>query len=241
MIDLVRGMHDVLNSTAVPRLPDDALLPALASRTTLSLPVPSAPTADLGDVLARRRSAYSFGPHPSLEDLATLFHHGVRTAPRAGGLPSLVPYVVTRGLDALAAGVHLADLRLPVPGLATVRLGDPSAFLAGSLDQPPFATRVPLWLALVADVDAVGSRYPPRHYRTLHVDAGAALENVLLVATALGLPVCPVMGYDDTALHRLLDLAGHCFVTVLVAVGGRVVRRAGPVSPPAGRDIPPKT
>jgi SagB-type dehydrogenase family enzyme len=201
--------------------------------------VPSAPAADLGAVLARRRSSYSFGPQPTLEDLATLLHHGVSTSPRAGGLPSLVPYVVTRGLDALASGVHLCDIRLPAPGLAAVRLGDVSAYLAESLDQPPFATRVPLWLALVADLDVVGSRYPPRHYRTLHVDAGAALANVLLVATALGLPVCPVMGYDDSALARLLDLQDHCFVTVLVAVGGSVPGSgAAPFQPPRKSALP---
>lgn len=220
MNDPVRAIHDALNSTAVPRRPDDALLPALALGTTHPLPVPSPPSADLGDVLARRRSSYSFGPQPTLEDLATLLHHGVSAAPRAGGLPSLVPYVVTRGLDGLASGVHLGDVRLPTPGLAAVRLGDPTAYLAESLDQPPFAVRAPLWLALVADLEASRSRYPPRHYRTLHVDAGAALQNVLLVATARGLPVCPVMGYDDSAWGRLLDLDDHCFVTVLVAVGG---------------------
>jgi SagB-type dehydrogenase family enzyme len=230
MSDLVRAIHDALNSTAVPRRPADGLLPVLTPRTTHLLPMPSPPTADLGDVLARRRSSYSFGSRPTLEDLAVLLHHGVSTAPRAGGLPSLVPYVITRGLEGLASGVHLGDIRLAAPRLASVRLGDPTAYLAESLDQPPFATRVPLWLALVADLDASRSRYPPRHYRTLHVDAGAALQNVLLVATARGLPVCPVIGYDDTAWGRLLDLDDHCFVTVLIAVGGPV--RGSSAAPP---------
>ena len=230
MNDLIRAVHEALNATAVPRRPNDALLPALAPRTTQPLPAPSPPAADLGDVLARRRSSYSFGPQPTLADLASLLHHGVSAAPRAGGLPSLVPYIVTRGLDGLAPGVHLGDVRLPTPGLAAVRLGDPTAYLAESLDQPPFAMRVPLWLALVADLEASCSRYPPRHYRTLHVDAGAALQNVLLVATARGLSVCPVMGYDDRAWGRLLALEDDCFVTVLVAVGGS--GRGSSVTPP---------
>lgn len=224
MNDLVRAVHDALNSTAVPRRPDDALLPTRATGATRPLPAPSRPTGDLGDVLAQRRSSYSFGSRPTLEDLATLLHHGVGSAPRAGGLPSLVPYVVARGFDGLASGVHLCDLRLSAPGLAAVRLGDPTPYLAQSLDQPPFADRAPLWLALVANPGVARDRYPPRHYRTLHVDAGAALQNVLLVATARNLPVCPVMGYDDGAWGRLLDLGDDCFVTVLVAVGGPVGR-----------------
>ena len=222
MTDLVGAVHDALNATAAPRRPGAVLLPAPAPLATHPLPVPPPPSADLADVLQRRRSSYSFGPRPTVADLASLLHHGVGAAPRAGGLPSLAAYVVTRGLDGLAPGVHLGDLRFPTPGLAAVRLGDPTAYVAESLDQPPFAARVPLWLALVADLDASRRRYPPRHYRTLHVDAGAALQNVLLVATALGLPVCPVMGYDDTSWARLLDLDDRCFVTVLVAVGGPV-------------------
>lgn len=224
MDELVAAVHAALNATAVRRRPDEALLPARGPVVSRPLPVPPRPTADLGRVLARRRSAYAFGGAPDLRHLAALLHHGVGSAPRAGALPSLAAYVVTRGLDGLPGGVHLADLRPPAPGLVRVRSGDPTAYVADALDQPPFAARVPLWVALVADLEVSLRRYPPRHYRTLHVDAGAALQTLLLVATALDLPVCPVMGYDDRAWARLLDLDEHRLVTVLVAVGGPPTR-----------------
>lgn len=216
------AVHDALNATAVRRTPDPASLPPVAPASSVPLPVPSRPVCDLGQVLVRRRSAYSFGTQPSLDALASVLHHGVGAGPRAGGLPSLVPYVVARGDGPLPPGVHRADLRLPVPSLTTVRNGDPTAYVAGSLDQPPFASRAPLWLALVADVAAISAHYPPRHYRTLHLDAGAALQNALLVATAVGLAACPVMGFDDDAWSRLLRLPGRPvdgFVAVLAALG----------------------
>lgn len=218
--DLVRSVHDTLNRTALPRTPDSALLPPRAEGQVQPLPAPRLPGGDVHAVMTRRRSRYAFGAEqPPLADLASLLLLGVGTAPRAGGLRSVVPHLVVRGPGALPPGVHRADLRLPLPGLVAVRHGDPTAHLAASLDQPPFAERVPVWLVLAVDLGATTRRYPPRHYRTVHLDAGAACQNVLLVATALGLASCPVMGYDDPAWERLLDLPGDRFVAGAVAVG----------------------
>jgi SagB-type dehydrogenase family enzyme len=220
MSELVRAVHDALNRSAVPRRPDPALLPPRAERASYLLGEGRVADVALDDVLRRRRSRYSFGAsQPAPADLAGLLLLGAGRSPRAGGLPSVVPHLVVRGAGALATGVHRADLRLPLPSLSAVRSGDPTAWIAASLDQPPFAARVPVWIALVVDLGATLGRYPPRHYRTLHLDAGAALQNVLLVATALGLAACPVMGYDDTAWEELLDLPPEMFVAGLVAVG----------------------
>jgi SagB-type dehydrogenase family enzyme len=219
-----QAVHEALDATA--GRPDDVGVdpPPLAVPTTLALPAPG-PTAlgsrSLASVVERRRSAYAFGAgQPDLATLATLLHLGVGRGPRAGGLASVVPYLVARGPGPVPPGVHRVDLRLPVPGLVTVRAGDPTAYVAATLDQPPFATRVPLWVVLVADLDVAAERYPPRHYRTVHVDAGVALHGLSLVATALGLATCPVMGYADRAWARLLVLGPGAFPVVLLATGG---------------------
>lgn len=218
---LVHAVHDALNATALRRTPDpDLLPPRVPAPVTRALPAPAPLGAGLLATLQGRRSRYVFGERPPpLPDLAALLHHGLGTAPRAGGLPSVVASLVVRPGGELGPGVHRADLRLPLPGLAAVRTGDPTPYLAASLDQPPFATRVPLWIALGIDLGATLGRYPARHYRTLHLDAGAALQNLLLVGTALGLTTCPVMGYDDRAWARLLDLPDDILVAGLVAVG----------------------
>ncbi|WP_170219370.1 nitroreductase family protein [Nocardioides litoris] len=227
-MSLAHEVHRALAATAVPRTPDPALLPPLAAPgSTRPLADPAPVPGALGTALADRRSRYRFGPAPDPAAVAALLRAGVGTAPRAGGLPSVRAYLVT------ADGVDRADLRLPLPGLVAVRRGPTAAYVAGAVDQPAFAPRVPLWLALVADLAPSAGRYPPRHYRTVHLDAGAALQNVLLVATALGLVTCPVAGYDDAAWARLLDLDdrdGEAFVAVLVALseapaGSRSARR----------------
>lgn len=217
---LVAAVHDALNGTAVPRRPDRATLPARVDGPTVALPPPRPPGGSLEEALVSRRSRYAFGPRqPDLAELASLLVLGVGSAPRAGGLPSVVPHLVVRGAGALAPGVHRADLRLPVRGLAAVRAGDPTAYLAASVDQPPFARRAPVWVALAVDLRMTLTRYPPRHYRTVHLDAGAALQNLLLVATSLGLAACPVMGYDDRAWELLLDLPAGAVVAGVVPVG----------------------
>lgn len=214
--------HHALNATA--GWPDDVGVapPPRVAPTSIALPRPAATAlgeCSLADVVARRRSAYSFAGQPGLDAVAALLHLGVGRAPRAGALPTLVPHLVARGAGPVPAGVHRADLRLPAPGLVAAREGDPTAYVAASLDQPPFATRVPLWVALVADLDAAAGRYPARHYRTVHVDAGVALQSLVLAATALGLASCPVMGFADTAWSRLLDLSAGEFPAVLLGVG----------------------
>lgn len=218
--DLVRAVHDALNATAVPRRPDPAALPPRGDGSGVLLPPPVRPRADLAVVLRERRSSYTFGAgQPALDQLAGLLLEGAGTAPRAGGLPSVVPHLVVRGAGELRAGVHRADLRLPLPTVATVRTGDPTRYVAGSVDQSPFATRVPVWVALAIDPGPASGRYPPRHYRTLHLDAGVVMQSLLLVATALGLHACPVMGYDDDAWSVLLDLPPDGWVAGLVALG----------------------
>lgn len=240
-VEVVREVHDRLNRTATGGAPDPrgaaALVPprAPADAPGVGLPVGTLPPADLAATLDARRSAYRFGEgQPALADLGALLGaalgvqrtvttargtHALTRAPSAGGLPSLEAYVVVRGPGDLAPGVHRADLRAAEPALTPVRLGDPTPFLERALDQPEFATRAGAVVALVARLDATLGKYPPRHYRTLHVDAGVALGQLHLAATALGLPACAVMGFDDTAFATLLDLPEERFVAVLLATG----------------------
>lgn len=239
----LRELHRELNRTATggvddPRRAREVLPPLVAGSGVPTVPLPDAvlPTADLGEVLAARRSSYRYGAPPlPLTDLAALLRGALgaqRTvrlpdgqswalgvAPSAGGLPSLATYVVARGPGDLPAGVHHVDLRADEPTLVPVRVGDPTPFLAQALDQPELAERVGAVVALVGRLDTTLAKYPARHYRTLHVDAGVALGNLYLAATALGLPGVAVMGFDDTSFDALLDLPEDRFTAVLFAVG----------------------
>ncbi|MDQ1106350.1 nitroreductase family protein [Nocardioides zeae] len=250
-VDDPRGAREVLpplvgsGSSPVP-LPDTALPAAhlgevLAARRS-SYRYGAAPVA-LDDLAALLRAALGVQRTVRLPDGQA---RALSVAPSAGGLPSLAAYVVVRGPGVAGSspgvvrgpgvagsspgpepglvpdGVYRAELRTEAPSLVPVRVGDATPFLARALDQPELAERAGVVVALVARLDTTLGRYPARHYRTLHLDAGVALGHLYLATTALGLPGVAVMGYDDTAFDALLDLPEDQLTAVLFAVGSPV-------------------
>jgi SagB-type dehydrogenase family enzyme len=199
------------------------------------LPEPSAELPGrLADVLHSRRSSYRFATAaPTALELSTVLRwalgpqrtvrlpdgaeHAMRMAPSAGGLPSLATFVASRPGGEIPGGVH----RVEGGTLTALWSGDPRAALASVLAQPEFADRAPLVLVLVARLDTTLTKYPVRHYRTLHVDAGIAVQNLYLVAAALGLNCCAVTGFDDGGVAGLLRLPDTMFPVVLFPLGGR--------------------
>ena len=213
--------------------------PSTADPAPAALPRPRPlPDASLERVLAERRSTYRFTP-PDVADLADLLahacgsqrtvtlpdgtHHIAMVAPSAGGLPSLDIYVVDLGGHAVPAGVHRYDRihhRLyPVAPVPT------AAAFGELLTQPQFAQTTGTFLVLTARLDTTLTKYPARHYRTLHVDTGVLVSSIYLVATALGLRCCAVTGFFDDAVDALLRLDDSAFTTAVMPFGRPAERR----------------
>lgn len=239
----MRRVHAELGSRPTGRGRSVTLPPDPVATTVVLPPARPLPPVTVEQALLRRRSAYTWGPgQMALPDLADLLRwslgvqrevllpdgrrHRAGVAPSAGGLPSLEPWLVVRGPGALSPGVHRADVRHADGGgggtLTRTRAGDPTDALTAVLDQPPFATRSTVVVVLVARLDLTLPTYGPRHYRTLHLDAGIALQNLQLVATALDLPGCPVSGFSDEGLAALLALPQTAFPAALFVSGSRV-------------------
>jgi SagB-type dehydrogenase family enzyme len=188
----------------------------------------------LTDALWQRRSRYAFASRPlELGRLSTLLRlavgvsrtvaaygdpeHPLSLAPSAGGLRSLTTYAVVREVEGLRPGVYAYD---PVEhALFHGDESDPTEALAATYVQPEFATRAPVSLALAAHLDVALAKYPPRHFRTLHLDAGIAVQNLYLVSTALDLACCAVSGFHDERLAALLRLPASSIPMVLFPVG----------------------
>jgi nitroreductase len=68
----------------------------------------------------------------------------------------------------------------------------------------------------------------PRTTHSLHVDAGAAMENVLLAAEALGIGACPVMSFHRESVRRLLRLADDWTPLIIVVLGRPADERRAP-------------
>lgn len=213
------------------------LRPGSGLALTLPEPVTELPTP-LTSALWERRSAYHYARRPvDLGALSSLLRlavgvsrrieaygsadHPLGMAPSAGGLRSLTAYLVVTSADGLVPGVYAYDA--PAHAVREILTGDPREALRAAYVQPEFADRAPVTIALAAHLDRTLAKYPLRHYRTLHVDAGIAVQNLYLVASALDLSCCAVAGFHDGAAACLLRLPRQVLPLMFFPVGHRVI------------------
>lgn len=188
------------------------------------LPEPAAPAMTLAEALLSRRSHYTYRPL-SRTDLGALLRfavgvqrrsgpHVLGTNPNAGGLPTIAVHVVREG-------AVFEYLREP-HALSPLGPGE----LAGVFAQEEFARRADTVVVLSGRMGPGLAKYGSRHYRTAHVDAGVAVQNLYLVATALGLHGCAVAGFSDDAVKALVR-GGEQDVPLALFVVGRGVPGSG--------------
>jgi SagB-type dehydrogenase family enzyme len=186
-------------------------LPAIA------LPRSDLPGASLSAILRERRSTRRFAPTPlPLEQIAALLdatygvsveggpdYPALRVAPSAGALYPLEIFVVARRVDGIREGVYHYDALQHV----LRRIGDAPDPAAVS----PHADIVES-AAVVVIVSAVFWRsrfkYGLRAYRFTLLEAGHAMQNALLAATAFGIGSIVLGGFYDGRIDALLDLDG---------------------------------
>lgn len=180
----------------------------------------------LAAALARRRSVRSFGAralHPA--ELSQMLwaaqgetdpHEGLRTSPSAGALYPLVTYAATaQGLFRYLVQAH---------GLQAVLTRDLRADLAAAARGQEEIGHAPCVFVFAAVQTRTTSKYGERGIRYVHMEAGHAVQNVLLTAAALGLAAYPAGAFDDARIAKLLQLDPKEVPLYLVAVGARRAR-----------------
>ncbi|XVV07041.1 SagB/ThcOx family dehydrogenase [Actinosynnema sp. CA-248983] len=183
----------------------------------IPLPEPAPPAMTLAEALLNRRSHYRYRPL-SRQDLSSLLRYAVGvqrrsgphvlgTNPNAGGLPTIAVHVVQ-------GGSVFEYLREPH---ALAPLGEGG--LDGVFAQEEFARRADTVIVLSGRMGPGLAKYGPRHHRTAHVDAGVAVQNLYLVATALGLRGCAVAGFSDDKVKALVRAGEQDVPLVLFVVG----------------------
>jgi SagB-type dehydrogenase family enzyme len=233
-----RGMLSVLY-TQEPEFP-------LRPRTFL--PEPARPDCRFSDVVRRRRSCRSLVGRPlALPDLSALLFSAIgQTATLATGLEDGRPVYVT--LRSIPSGGALHPTRVFVvllqdgdlrPAIYHYDAPTHSLELAKELTEPTHAAlfaAFPIHPQGVDLADAAAlffvttkfwrprAKYGPRGYRYCLQEAGAACQNLNLMATALGLAHVVLGGFYDDEVHACLEIDGvdHAAVTA-VAVGARAV------------------
>jgi SagB-type dehydrogenase family enzyme len=216
--------------------------PALAQQRT-AIPLPAPVTAGgeaLTRALAQRRSVRAFQDAPlRLADVAQLlwaaqgvtaktpepagwrsqwgaWRGGLRTAPSAGALYPLELFLVAGRVEGLDPGVYHY-----VPGehvLQPVGECGPGELAGAALSQRAVADAAAV-LVFTAVYKRTEAKYGERAPRYVHIEVGAAAENVLLQATALGLGSVFVGAFKDDAVSEVLGLPADHAPLGLVPVG----------------------
>ena len=200
--------------------------PATTIGYPLELPVPTeAPAAALNDTINLRHSVRTFAAEPlSQTDLATLLWatygyrtDGGRTVPSAGGLYALAIFVAIGDVEGVSPGIYTWD---PATNqLGKMSEGDPRTLLQGAaLDQASVGV-APATIVITGSPIRLEDKYGERAGQFTLNEAGHSSQNLLLMATALGLGAVPIGGFEDDEVSEALDLPAGEIPYYLVPVG----------------------
>ncbi len=184
----------------------------MAQLTALPPPAPK-DGPPLGELLTARRSrrAYRSGSLTLAEAGQLLFAaQGVtgpeqqRTAPSAGAMYPLELYLAATRVEGLEPGIYHYDPE--EHSLDLIAPGDRRSDLTAATqwqDCMRFSACVLIFAAVYARTTA---KYGERGIRYVHIEAGAASENVYLQAGALGLGTVIVGSFDDAQVATIAHL-----------------------------------
>lgn len=106
---------------------------------------------------------------------------------------------------------------------------DPRVIQAIRQISPSLQSKAPLLIVIYSDLELARSSVGRVGDRSTAVDAGAAGENVLLAAAALGLGAQFTMISAMSGIRTILGLPPHCRVDLIIPVG-HAVRTLPPLS-----------
>ena len=190
------------------------------------------PRAGLGDVrledaiqgrrsLTTARKTYSGAPI-DLEDLAAVLLHsyGVtgaddnpyfpgeklywRASPSAGGLHPLEIYPVVFDVNGLPSGIY--HYRVVDHSLEVLSQRDPKEGFFQTVSDPTLGAGASVVLVITGVIRRTLTKYLFRGYRFAMTDAGALLQNLYLTSQGRGLGYCPIGGFYDDDLGRLIGI-----------------------------------
>ena len=150
----------------------------------------------------------------------------MRTAPSAGALYPLELYAVVGGVEGLEPGVYLY---LPVEH-ALARVASPDAVpvsgaddrreaLSGAALRQLAIRNAPATLVLAGVVERTAAKYGERAERYIHIEVGAAAQNVYLECESLRLGTVFIGAFDDDAVAGVLGMSGDERVYGMMPIG----------------------
>ena len=148
---------------------------------------------DLKKILEKRHCTRKFKKKSvSFKDLGFILD-SARYAPCAGGI--------------FTAKIIVVDKDELKKKLAEAALGQ--AFLADA----------PYILAICSDMEQITRAYGKKAEKYARQQAGAAIENIFLTTTELGLATCWIGAFDENAVKRILKIPDNVDVEAILPVG----------------------
>ncbi len=194
---------------------------------TIALPEPRhQSTVSVEQAIERRRSRRAYTSAPvKLAELGQLLWaaqgvtgpEGQRTAPSAGALYPLELYVAATHVEDLARGLYHYDADLHT--LEPVSAGDKRRALAEAAHEQACVQFSACMVLVAAVEERITEKYGLRGLRYVPIEAGAAAENILLQAAALGLGTVIVGAFDDSKVARIAELGEGEHMVLMTAVG----------------------
>jgi SagB-type dehydrogenase family enzyme len=202
----------------------------LAGEPNVKLPAPQSDgTMSVEKAIAQRRSRRSFSDAAlSVEEIGQLLWAaqgitdpggGYRATPSAGALYPLEAYVVAGAVSGLEAGLYRYE---PASNaLAVVRRGKLQTGLSEAALHQDSVDDAPAVIVLTAVYARTAVKYGDRGRRYVHMEVGAAAENIYLQAESLGLATVFVGAFDDEEVGAALGLPEKEAPLALLPVGRR--------------------
>ena len=203
------------------RIPEPDWITKPRSKKLIKLgPPKNSPRKSLFETLCSRRSYRDFKDQPvPLEVLSALLYYTVgvtattqaygispyplRAYPTAGALNSIEVYLLVKNVEGLEKGLYRYIYMSHE--LELIKHGDLSTELYAACIDQDHVKEAPINIILTARIDRTYWKYGERAYKYVHLDAGHAAQNVLLVANCLGLESCVVGAFYDEEVCKLLD------------------------------------
>jgi SagB-type dehydrogenase family enzyme len=129
---------------------------------------------------------------------------GRRTTPSAGALYPLEIYVLAGSVDGLDCGLY--RYRPTGHKLLQTDGADLRAALASAALSQEQVEKAAAVIVIAAVVERTAAKYGQRAARYVHIEVGAAAENVYLQATALELGTVYIGAFSDTRVKQVLKL-----------------------------------
>lgn len=142
---------------------------------------------------------------------------GLRTAPSAGALYPLEVYAAVGRVEGLEEGLYHY---VPVGhALERVAGGDLREEIRDAALGQAALGHAPVTLVIAGVVERTAAKYGERAERYVHMEAGAAAQNVYLACASLGLGTVYIGAFRDDAVREALGLPPEEAVLTLMPIG----------------------